>query len=189
MKFKNELYKDILRYAKDNGKYGQFIRGFELFTKQAQQCDGINIIDEHSITKRLHNLGHSPLGLLNAMGIEKGDFYYSDYLMHHHKNNMEFNKKIFEEFLDKKDIKKLFFLNVDDKFILRAISGRAIPNITETMTKEEILYNNIPPTGFVMHAFRWANSTVPSGDTYWGGINEEWRVFYIDKIKEKYNVY
>ena len=189
MKFKNELYKDILRYTKDNGKYKQFTRRFKNFEEDSLLYNNIKIIDEQSITKRLNNLGFSPLELLTVMGLEFGDTYYSPYLMYHHKNNMEFNKKVFEEFLDSKNLKNTFIINIDENFILKALNcKKATPNITETMTKEEILYNNIPPTGFIMHAFRWATSKIKNGDNFWGGISKEWRIFYVNKIKEKYNV-
>ena len=203
MRFKNKILKDIVRYTKEQGTYNQFklqLRNYIVNYSTVRRTD--TEIKEEEL---MGSIGFSkPYLLPTKIGLERGDIYYSPYILHMHRNNMEENIKLFEDFLKSKKIKQLFIQNVDEQFVRKSITGGSYgkkPDIIETKNKLKFLYYNMPPTGFFMHGFRWATSKLPKklpkttvkgkawieAETFWRALNDLWIETFSEHLMKKYN--
>lgn len=203
MRFKNKILKDIVRYTKEQGTYNQF--KLQLRNYIVNYSNIIRIDREIKEEELMAGIGFSkPYLLPTKIGLERGDIYYSPYILHLHRNNMEEDIKLFEDFLKSKKIKQLFIQNVDEKFVRRAVKACSYekkPDIIETRNKLKFLYYNMPPTGFFMHGFRWATSQLPKklpkttvkgkkwieAETFWRALNDLWIETYSEHLMKKYN--
>ena len=106
MRFKNKILKDIVRYTKEQGTYNLFklqLRNYIVNYSNTRRID-TDIKEEELI----NSIGFSkPYLLPTKIGLERGDIYYSPYILHLHRNNMEEDIKFFEDFLKSKRIKQL----------------------------------------------------------------------------------
>lgn len=203
MRFKNKILKDIVRYTKEKGTFNMFklqLRKYIVNYSTVRRID-TEIKEEELI----NSIGLSkPYLLPTKIGLEQGDIYYSPYILHLHRNHMEENIKLFEDFLKSKRIKQLFIQNVDEQFIRRAVKACSYgkkPDIIETRNKLKFLYYNMPPTGFFMHGFRWATSKLPKklpkttvkgktwieAESFWRAFNNLWIETYSEHLMKKYN--
>ena len=203
MRFKNKILKDIVRYTKEQGTYNKFklqLRNYIVNYSTMRRID-----KELKEEELMGIIGFSkPYLLPTKIGLERGDIYYSPYILHLHRNNMEEDIKLFEDFLKSKKIKQLFIQNVDEQFVRKAIKARSYekkPDIIETRNKLKFLYYNIPPTGFFMHGFRWATSKLPKklpkttvkgktwieAESFWRAYNDLWIETYSEHLMKKYN--
>jgi len=204
MRFKNKILKDIVRYTKEQGTFNLFklqLRKYLVNYSTVRRID-TEIKEEELIS----SIGLSkPYLLPTKIGLEQGDIYYSPYILHFHRNHMEENIKLFEDFLKSKKIKQLFIQNVDEQFVRKAIKAHSYgkkPDVIETKNKLKFLYYNMPPTGFFMHGFRWATSKLPKttvkgkkatstmwieAESFWRTFNDQWIKTYSEHLVKKYN--
>ena len=203
MRFKNKILKDIVRYTKEQGTFNLFklqLRNYLVNYSTVRRTD--TEIKEEEL---MGSIGFSkPYLLPTKIGLERGDIYYSPYILHLHRNHMEEDIKLFEDFLKSKRIKQLFIQNVDEQFVRRAVkvcSYEKKPDIIETKNKLKFLYYNMPPTGFFMHGFRWATSKLPKklpkttvkgktwmeAESFWRAYNDLWIETYSEHLMKKYN--
>lgn len=187
MKYKNKIFKEIIRYQKEKGQYKTFLKAFKNFTQDIIPRNNIKELNETELIKIIK----SPLFLLSQMRLEIADNTYAPFLLYHHKKHMEENIKLFEKFLEKEKIKNIFFENVKESFL-----KIYVPHETffASESKEQLIYNNLPPTGFIMYAFLWEDSHLPTTliakikpREFWKQINLKWTTYYIKYINKQYN--
>lgn len=173
MRFKNKLYKNIERYTKEIGKFNAFKKAIIHYTIELG-------LDIYAIKY--------PYELLEVIGMKE----HWNYMMYMHKNNFEEHKKMFENFLDNKGLKEIFMHNIRRDFIIKEIQYENI-EIVQCKNDSEFLYNNVPPTDFIIYTFSWEFSEIPSNIhldkdefDFWSDINDEWINVFSNYIKEKY---
>jgi len=187
MKYKNKIFKEIIRYQKEKGEYKTFLKAFKNFIQDIIPRYNIKELNETELIKIIK----TPLFLLSQIRIEIVDNTYTPFLLYHHKKHMEENIKLFEKFLEKEKIKNIFFENVDEFFLRKTVADK---DFFASKSKEQLIYNNLPPTGFIMYAFLWEDSHIPTTlitkiepREFWRKINLKWTTYYIEYINEQYN--
>ena len=180
MRFKNKLCKEIIRCIKEKNLYPKFKENLYTFISNLKTQKNIVIIDEKLILSQFPY--HNPLFLALQVN-EHSNYYNSPILLELHKKNFDENIKVFECFLEKNKIKTIFFDRIDVKFIEHEMCIK--PNKIKNTTSKEFLYNNMPPTGFILNSFLWENTK--EGTFFWEKIHKQWQDTYKKHIEKKYN--
>ena len=164
----------IKRYAKDCGLYTE-LKGCinEYCKKHNKRLRNIakDITDEYGSVI-------SFLQIINLPG-ESND-YVSGFKKYIYEKNKKKFMDMFTKFLKEQDAYDRFFNNVNKDFI-----GRALNNTFDVTgnTKQELVFDNLLPIGFVMDAFHW-EETEETHD-FWSGINNEWEEIVHDEEKKE----
>ena len=164
----------IKRYAKDCGLYT------ELKACINEYCKEHNTRLKDIARDIQHEYG-SVISFLQiiCMPGENSD-YVSGFKRYFYKQNK--NKFIdkFTKFLKEQDAYDRFFNNVNIDFIRRALNDAF--DITGK-TKQELVFDNLLPIGFVMDAFHWEETE--ERHDFWSDINSAWeKIVYNEEKKE-----
>lgn len=164
----------IKRYAKDCGLYT------ELKACVNEYCKKHN--------KRLRNIAKditdeygsviSFLQIINLPG-ESNDYVSGFKKYIYEQNKKKFVDK-FTKFLKEQNAYDKFFNNVNKDFIRRALGDTF--DVTGT-TKQELVFDNLLPIGFVMDAFHWEETE--EMHNFWSDINDRWeKMVHYEEKKE-----
>ena len=174
MKQNNKEFTLIKRYAKDCGLYTELkacINEYcKLHNKKLSEITK-NIIKEYgSIISFLQTI---------CMPGEIND-YVSGFKKYFYEQNKSKFIDMFTKFLKEQNAYDQFFNNVNIDFIRRALDNTF--DITGN-TKQELVFDNLLPIGFVMDAFHWQDTE--ERHEYWSNINSQWEIIvYSDEKKE-----
>lgn len=166
----------IKRYAKDCGLYTELKECINEYCKKRNtrlKNMAKDITDEYG----------SVISFLQIIGLPGES---NDYISGFKKYIYEQNKKKFidkfTKFLKEQDAYDRFFNNVNKVFIRRALGDTF--DITGT-TKQELVFDNLLPIGFVMDAFHWEETE--EMHNFWSDINDRWeKIVQHEEKKENY---
>lgn len=174
MKKNSKEFKLITRYAKDCGLYAELKICINEYCKlhNKRPTDIIKNIpyDYGSIT--------SFLQMISLPG--ESNEYVSGFKKYIYEQNKNKFIDMFTKFLKEQNVYDKFFNNVNIDFIRRALNNTF--DITGN-TKQELIFDNLIPIGFVMDAFHW-EETEEMND-FWSNINSEWeKIVHDEENKE-----
>ena len=169
MRFQNKILKLSLRYAKENGIYYAYLKAVRNLIIKYNY-------NETQLIKRC--MYGTPLLIMNELGILPKDIYSNEFVKYICDIHKETLIKFFDDFLKSHNIKKQFHRNLEKKFILRNIDITFPPKTLPFI----MLVKAMPPTGFFMYGFSWANTQ--EGHAFWLDINQQWIKEFINKVNE-----
>ena len=176
MKHISKEFKLIKRYAKDCGCYTELKACInEYCKKQNKKPTEItaNIPDDYGSVI-------SFLQIINMPG--ESNEYISGFKKYIYGQNKNKFINMLTKFLKEQNVYDKFFNNVNIDFIRRALGNTF--NITGN-TKQELVFDNLLPIGFIMDAFHWEETD--EGYEYWLYINVEWENIVRNEEKKENN--
>lgn len=174
MKQNNKEFALIKRYAKDCGLYTELKACINEYCKLHNKK-----ISE--TTKNIMGKYGSIISFLQiiCMPGESND-YISGFNRYIYEQNKDKFIDMFTKFLKEQNVYDKFFNNVNIDFIRRALNNTL--DITGN-TKQELVFNNLLPIGFVMDAFHWEETE--EMHNFWSDINSEWEKIVHDEEKKE----
>jgi hypothetical protein len=172
MKHISKEFKLIKRYAKDCGCYTELKECInEYCKKQNKRPTEItaNIPDIISFLQIIRMPGES-------------NEYFSGFKKYIYEQNKNKFIDMFTKFLKEQNVYDKFFNSVNINFIRKALDDTF--DITGN-TKQELIFDNLLPIGFIMDAFHWEETD--EGYEYWSDINGEWENIVRNEEKKENN--
>lgn len=169
MGFETKLFKIIMRFSKDNGKYMSFRKKINSVKRYYNSSTERNLIRKMGTPKEV-------MYCITPTPLQQKFFYYF------FEPNKNFFKKIFIKFLEEKNILCSFRYNVDYLFIQKARPSTKLIEIDED--KIITVTNILIPFDYLLAAFEWAKTK--EGHSYWENFNREWIGIVNKFVIEKY---
>jgi len=166
-----KVYKEMVRYLKDNGLYSDFIRKLNNYTTHLLNIGyGRNRSDV--IKKAFEN---NPICIIGSVmkNLELSKDFENAYI----KNNLGEIKDWFNSFLIRENVFDEYYHNVDFKFI----KGH-FPESLSYDNPRDLIFKNLAPRLYINYAFAWQGSY--QGRDFWLEICEKWEKSFSDFLKK-----
>lgn len=166
-----KVYKEMVRYLKDNGLYSDFIRALNNYTTYLLN---IGYAGKRSdIIKKAFD--YNPICILNiVMNNPKLSKDFEDVYI---KNNLEEIKDWFNSFLIRENVFDEFYHNVDFRFI-----KWCFPESLSYDNPRDLIFKNLAPRLYINNAFEWEKSS--QGRCFWLKICKKWEKSFFDFLKK-----
>lgn len=174
MKFKNKILKLSLRYAKEKGLYYMYLN-------KLRELINLGLNNEEKLINSCEY--QTPLLIPQRARIIKGDIYSSDFIKYMCDMEQEKYIKLFDDFLEKYEVKEKYYQRIDMNFIRKHLFlFNTLENSQNIKEPFEIVKITYPPTGYIMHAFHWEKTI--EGHEFWSVLNLKWIQHFICYIKQ-----